>query len=369
MEKRRILSIDGGGLRGIVAVAFLERFEQLCSERAGRSVRLHEIFDLVGGTSTGAIIATTIALGKTMPEIRKDYVDRGKTVFVSSWDPRRRAMLRPRFDARLLEAELERDLGTRTFDSPDLLTRLAIVAKRLDTGSPWILSNISTSPYFDDPKDGSFLGNRHYRLSKVLLASTAAPSLFQPLTLQVAPDQREALFVDGAITPWNDPSVPLLMLARMKAFGLEWPTGPERLKLLSVGTGFFRDRITPERAFREPALAFAVQSLMTLIGDSATQTQMLMRWLGRPLHNRAVNSEIGDLADETFGPEPLFSYLRLDVPLEMDALAAMGHPVVEKEMLELRRIDQPKTMSKLHEIASAVVELQLTAEVVEAFMG
>ena len=54
---KRILSLDGGGVRGAVSVAFLERIEQILDEQAGHKVRLGDWFDLIGGTSTGAIIA------------------------------------------------------------------------------------------------------------------------------------------------------------------------------------------------------------------------------------------------------------------------------------------------------------------------
>ena len=55
---KTILALDGGGVRGIIAIAFLERIEALFTEHAGAPVRLADRFDLVGGTSTGAIIAT-----------------------------------------------------------------------------------------------------------------------------------------------------------------------------------------------------------------------------------------------------------------------------------------------------------------------
>ncbi len=61
--RKRILSIDGGGVRGVVALAFVARFEALLAEKAGRAIRLCDYFDFIGGTSTGAIVATGLALG------------------------------------------------------------------------------------------------------------------------------------------------------------------------------------------------------------------------------------------------------------------------------------------------------------------
>lgn len=68
-----ILSLDGGGVRGVITLAFLERIEQLLASRSVGPERLCDRFDLVGGTSTGAIIATALALGMSATEIKDFY--------------------------------------------------------------------------------------------------------------------------------------------------------------------------------------------------------------------------------------------------------------------------------------------------------
>ena len=60
--RKRILALDGGGVRGVVALAFLKEIERALAAQAGRPVRLCDHFDLIGGTSTGAIIAAGLAL-------------------------------------------------------------------------------------------------------------------------------------------------------------------------------------------------------------------------------------------------------------------------------------------------------------------
>src|SRR2546423_12361030 len=70
---KRILSLDGGGVRGVISVAFLERIEATLTAQAGENVRLGDWFDLVGGTSTGAIIATGLALGKSTGDLKDIY--------------------------------------------------------------------------------------------------------------------------------------------------------------------------------------------------------------------------------------------------------------------------------------------------------
>src|SRR5258708_9417809 len=71
---KRILALDGGGVRGAISVAFLERIEAILSERLGTKARLGDWFDLVGGTSTGALIAAALALGFRTQQINAFYL-------------------------------------------------------------------------------------------------------------------------------------------------------------------------------------------------------------------------------------------------------------------------------------------------------
>src|SRR5882762_1994101 len=86
---KRILSLDGGGIRGAVTLGFLGEIENILAERhAAKGIikkedfRLHHYFDLVGGTSTGAIIAALIAVGGySVTEIKKLYKELGGQIF------------------------------------------------------------------------------------------------------------------------------------------------------------------------------------------------------------------------------------------------------------------------------------------------
>ena len=70
---KRILSLDGGGVRGAVSIGFLERLERLVEDIEGKPTLLGDWFDLIGGTSTGAIIAAALALGYTAREVHELY--------------------------------------------------------------------------------------------------------------------------------------------------------------------------------------------------------------------------------------------------------------------------------------------------------
>src|ERR1043165_8613080 len=95
---KRILALDGGGLRGILSLGRLQKSENVLRERpqAGDDFRLSHYFDLIAGTSTGAIIAATLALGWTVEEIRKRYMALGERVFTRSL--LRQGVLRAKYD-------------------------------------------------------------------------------------------------------------------------------------------------------------------------------------------------------------------------------------------------------------------------------
>ncbi len=69
---KRILALDGGGLRGCITVGFLERIEALLRERHGRpDMVLRDYYDLIGGTSTGSLIAGILVTGKSVAELKR----------------------------------------------------------------------------------------------------------------------------------------------------------------------------------------------------------------------------------------------------------------------------------------------------------
>src|SRR5262245_46044827 len=79
---KRILALDGGGIRGIFTLQVLKRIEDLFREARGRSTLvLRDEFDFFAGTSTGAIIATCLAWGMPVGEIEQLYIDKGAQMF------------------------------------------------------------------------------------------------------------------------------------------------------------------------------------------------------------------------------------------------------------------------------------------------
>jgi patatin-like phospholipase/acyl hydrolase len=79
----RMLSLDGGGIRGLITLGILERIEKLLQEKTGR--KLEEYFDYIAGTSTGAIIAAGLSRGLTTADLIKFYTSSGKQMFDPAW--------------------------------------------------------------------------------------------------------------------------------------------------------------------------------------------------------------------------------------------------------------------------------------------
>ena len=182
---KRILALDGGGIRGIVTLGYLQRIEDILRARVGGdpNFRLADYFDLIAGTSTGAIIAAGLARGMLVREIDDMYMRLGKEVFFKSmW---RRGFLRPRYSHKKLTAHLEQVLGKdTTLGDPELKTGLLVMTKRMDTGSPWPLGNNPNGRYFEASSDREWASNKDYLLSRVVRASTAAPSILEVNTLR-----------------------------------------------------------------------------------------------------------------------------------------------------------------------------------------
>ena len=107
----------------------------LVRERTGDdSAVLADYFDLIGGTSTGAIIAALLTIGWPVERIETLYRNLGNSIFESSFF--RKGLMRPKFSAEPVRKAMEDAFGDIRLGGPELKTGLAVVAKRLDTGSP-----------------------------------------------------------------------------------------------------------------------------------------------------------------------------------------------------------------------------------------
>jgi uncharacterized protein len=359
---KRILSLDGGGVRGALTIAFLERLEEVLEEIEGRPIILGDWFDLIGGTSTGAIIAVALALGYRARDIHKFYSNVGPRIFRHSfW---RIAGIRAKFDGQRLVEELGPIVGSRTFESEDLLTGFCLVTKRMDTGSSWAVSNNPRSLYWDTPTDKSYIGNRHFPLANLIRASAAAPYFFDPEPILIVPQMPPGIFLDGGMTPHNNPALYLLFMATMPQYGLCWPLGAQNLTIVSVGTGSFRPTVEPRDLRWLRPIGLARNALTAQISEGQQLVLTLMSWMGESPTSWVINSELGDMSSIPCPYDrPLFRFLRYDLRLEAEWMQQeLGITLDKKSLQHFRRLDAAENIPQLFDMGMRAAARQIRRE-------
>ncbi len=216
----RILSIDGGGIRGIFPAAVLTGLEERCL--GGSSIT--EYFDLIAGTSTGGIIAIGLAAGLKASELRDLYIERGCEIF----PPPRSGFLgvvetkwrnslkyfRYRYSRKALVRILDGVLGERKFG--DSRSRLCIPSFDGRYGEVYI---------FKTPHHPNFYKDAGEPMTKVALATSAAPTFFQAL------EEGGYTFVDGGV--WASNPIMVALVDALSCFSVP----RERIRILSLGCG------------------------------------------------------------------------------------------------------------------------------------
>jgi uncharacterized protein len=365
---KRILSIDGGGVRGVISLTFLSRIQTILRVRTGNTeLRLCDYFDLIGGTSTGAIIAAGLALGLSVEHLIDIYSSLATKGFQKQARWMLGGLIAPKFKEGPLAAAVEQHVGNETLGSDKLLTGLAIVAKRLDTDSVWIFNNNPHGKYYGDDNAsvaGKGIPNKDYLLRNLIRASTAAPTYFTPQSIEVARDERgnvvQGAFVDGGVSPHNNPGLLLFMLATIKAYGFGWPTGADKLMLVSVGNGAAGDALAHDSVARIPAGFLGVKALMSMMLDCGQLNQALLQWMSHCPTPWEIDGDVGKLAGEQLGPEPLLHYLRYDAELGAawlkDKLELTYTP---EKLAEIRLFDRPDLSPEWLKIGRRSAEIQV----------
>jgi len=228
----RMLALDGGGIRGLLTLGILELIEKFIAGRTGKA--LHEYFDYIAGTSTGAIIAAGLARGLTVGRLIKFYQDNGEAMFEPS---RLMDRVKSFYTADPLRYKLQEVFGENTTLEPqNLKCLLLVVTKNVTTDSAWPISS-NPDAIYNNPQRLDC--NLKIPLWQIVRASTAAPIYFPPEILQWDKNdpKKTSVFVDGGVTPHNNPAFLLYRMATEPAYRLNWQAGERNLFLLSVGTG------------------------------------------------------------------------------------------------------------------------------------
>lgn len=359
--QRRILALDGGGIRGLITVEVLARLEALLRERTGRpDLRLCEWFDLIAGTSVGAITASMLATGHEVAEIQRFYEAEVRRLFQPAG---LRERLYYRYDVEHFTQALQAVLGAdTTLGSDRVRTLLLLVLRNVTTDSPWFVTNNPRARFNDRALPDC---NLDLPLWQLVRASTAAPTFFAPEVVTLG--ERKFVFSDGGLTGYNNPALQAFLVATAEPYGLSWPAGADRLLIVSLGTGTasLADATLTPRAMH---LLYYAETLPHALLSAADQMQdMLLRVFGDCLVGEPLDEEVGDLIGKRGPAEPkLFTYLRYDVALTAAGLSAIGCGHLDPT--RLAQLDSTANIDGLKEVGRALAAARVRNEHVDRFL-
>jgi len=270
-------------------------------------------------------------------------------------------MLVPKFRGQAVADVIRSQFGEETLGSDRIRCGLAILAKRLDSGSVWVFHNHPRGRYFaPEDAEGACIPNRDLGLAALLRASTAAPTYFEPEFIEVARGVRGA-FVDGGVSPHNNPALMLMMTATLEGYGFRWPLGADRLMVVSVGTGSPAHAHKSEALSRMPAALMAVQALQSMMQDCNWLVQALLQWMSKSPTAWSIDGEMGDLnGDHLAGANPLLHYLRYDAVLWAEWLESrLGLKFDPVELTAISALDRPELAAQLLDIGRRAAEIQV----------
>lgn len=356
---KKILALDGGGIRGMITVEVLAEIENLLRQKLGRGddFVLADYFDFVAGTSTGAIIAACISIGMKVSDIRTFYIESGEEMFDKAFLLKR---FRHKYEDKKLAAKMKEvfNKGTTqdtTLGSDRLKTVLMMVMRNATTDSPWPVSNNPFAKYNqrvrDDgsPRDDC---NLDLPLWQLVRASTAAPVYFPPEVVQCG--QHEFVFVDGGITTYNNPAFQAFLMATVEPYKMNWPAGEDKMLVVSLGTG-----TSPQANIdldpNEMNLLYNAGSIPSALMYAALNEQdMLCRVFGKCLAGDPLDREVGTLigAKGPVGPGKLFTYVRYNAELSSDGLKALGLGDIKPE--NVQKLDSVEHVADLQRVGQAV---------------
>ena len=281
MSKYRILSLDGGGIRGLMTAVWLKRLREKLSKP------LHHYFDLVAGTSTGAMLACAVSKGLDPDEIIDLYMERGRKVFPSTssrlWSRATRVfsdgLSAPKYDGKGLESELRSVFKTSTFGGlrikPTLVTTYDVFGRQAV-----VFKN--TNARF-----------KKLKVWEICRASAAAPTYFPAHVLNL--DGADVPLVDGGVVA-NNPTA--CAIAEGVKINQTTGIGLEDFVVASFGTGESIRRIDPGEAKEWGAAQWAIPIIDVLFDGSADSVDYISSQLVAADHYFRFQTRLTDAYDD-----------------------------------------------------------------------
>ncbi|MBN8969986.1 CBASS cGAMP-activated phospholipase [Afipia sp. TerB] len=261
-QRFRILSIDGGGIKGLFPATILSELEQ--RYLGGDSIAGY--FDLIVGTSTGGILALGLGAGLKASELAHLYICRGPEIFpeptdstidrIRAWWSGKRHFLYRRYEREPLEKMLRDILGKKTFG--ESIVRLCI---------PAFEGRHSEVFVFKTPHHPDYKCDRFDSMVKVALSASAAPTFFRPL------EHNHYTLIDGGV--WANNPAMLAVIEAMICFDID----RSQIDLFSIGCGddpyvVSGDKIDFGGKFAWSDIIFAAMRLQSL--SAINQARLLL---------------------------------------------------------------------------------------------
>jgi predicted acylesterase/phospholipase RssA len=379
---KRILALDGGGIRGVFTLEVLLKIEEVLREHyakedpeKAKNFVLRDHFDFLAGTSTGAIIAACLCWGMTVGRVMNLYLEHGPKMFQPlPWYRPIKKYLVAKFAAApisemlkglFLEADGEpATLASRCLRNGEKNNLLMVVLRNHTNGTAWALTNNPDAVYNDPARSDC---NTQIPLWRLVRASTAAPTFFPPERIKLG--NTEFIFVDGSITPYSNPAAIAALTAILPGYHINWPTGSMNIRVVSVGTLAF----SSELPVGDPRLwvgHFAKSVPSALLQSAAWQQDYLCRSLGECIFGELLDAEVGYLADTldaasngrfpVWRPRPAeswFSYVRYNRSFKRNEMRE-----ILGENPDLARIDAVSAIPHLSNIGRLYAEENVKIE-------
>jgi hypothetical protein len=244
----------------------------------------------------------------------------------------------------------------------DLECLLLAVTRNRTTDSPWPISSNPQAKYNDTSRPDC---NLSIPMWQIVRASTAAPVFFPPEVIQWDPqDESKAfVFVDGGLTPYNNPAFLLYRMATEPGYRLNWADGEDKLLVMSVGTGaaaaLVEEVEDPSRGLLANVAALPSALMYAAMVDQDTNC----RSFGRCVHGAPLDREIGDMIpkDDDGKMIPLsqdlgrrFLYARYNADLSREGLDAMGLNDIKPK--NVQKLDSIEYIPDLRKVGRKVAE-------------
>ncbi|MDI3561150.1 patatin-like phospholipase family protein [Bradyrhizobium sp. Arg816] len=359
---RKLLAIDGGGIRGVLSLKILEEIERSLIKASNRAdYRLADYFDYVAGTSTGGIIAAGISIGMPVKKILDFYLNNGAAMFDKASIIRR---LQYQYKREPLALKLKEVFGEdTTLGAPELETLLLLVMRNATTDSPWAISNNPFAKYNDTRHEAC---NLRFPLWQLVRASTAAPTYFPPEVIDCC--GKPFVFVDGGITMYNNPAFQMFLMATVDRYWVHapvksrgWKTGVDDMLIVSIGTGTSAGENYSLRPDEMNLIFNATAIPSALMYAALNEQDALCRIFGDCVAGPLLDRELDNLIPSS-GPldKKLFRYVRYNAELTQEGLAALGCGNIEPTRVQ--KLDSIEALDDLQRIGGAVAEQRLNLE-------